>query len=727
MNQMKPIFLTIAIWLGFAASADEAVNDEQSSEIEEIVVSAHPLASDGLAQASDVLTGNELESKMVDNIGATVGNEPGVHNSAYGVGAGRPVIHGLGGPRVRVMEERVDTLDVSVNSGDHAVAIDPFLAKSIEILKGSSTLLYGSGAIGGVVNVQTDRIPQEVPERLQGSFSIRGSNNGSGKNGSFRLDGGGGNIGWHIDAFSRDSDDYEIPGYAESALLRALEEEEEHHEDDHDDEADDHDEEEHHEDEHEDEHEEVFGVLTGSAVDVRGGSVGASAIGESGFIGFSVSNLDSSYGIPGHSHAHGHHEDEHHDEDEHDDDHAEDEHDDEEHHGEEDEVPPIVELEQTRIDFEAGLENPFSGFDNLNLRLGINDYEHSESEGEEVGVLFSNEAWEGRAELTHGSDLGWRGAFGVQLGNREFSATGEGASTPLIETSSSGLFWVGERSLGESTLETGVRFDRVSHDPSQGQSRSFNGLSASLGFVIPLSDVWQGSLLADLSSRAPVGEELFLDNPHPGLGVFEVGDLDLDNERARNLSSTLIGAGDNWTLSGTFYYTSFSGFIYQAATGEEHDGFDVYQYSQSDATFPGFEIEGSVTVAEWAEGQLELGAFFDTVSPSIDVSGNDNLPLIPPDRLGLSMEITNNRLLVSLDLVRASEQNDVGSLELPSESYTDLRARIAWRFRFDDRTLDLFLAGRNLTDDEQRLHTSVVKDRVPQPGRSIETGLRMRF
>ena len=173
--------------------------------------------------------------------------------------------------------------------------------------------------------------------------------------------------------------------------------------------------------------------------------------------------------------------------------------------------------------------------------------------------------------------------------------------------------------------------------------------------------------------------------------------------------------------------TDFVDFIYQAATGEERDGFDVRRYSQADATFAGFEVEGRVTVAEWDAGRLEVGAFFDTVSPEIDVVGNDNLPLIPPNRIGLSLEFTGERLRANVDYVRAFEQDEVADFELPSDAYNDLRARVSWRFRPNDTTLDLFLAGRNLTDDEQRLHTSVVKDLAPQPGRTIEAGLLMRF
>ena len=396
-------------------------------------------------------------------------------------------------------------------------------------------------------------------------------------------------------------------------------------------------------------------------------------------------------------------------------------------HADEGEATPVVILEQTRIDMEAGLADPLGGFESLNLRLGINDYEHVENEAGEVGTAFSNSAWEARAELTHGPVGAWRGALGGQFGNREFSVAGEEAFTPPVDTSSFGLFWVGERPLGDLGLEAGLRYDRVEHTPAQGQSRDFSGASASLGLIVPLAEGWGATLLADYSSRAPVGEELFSDSPHPGTGVYEIGNPELDLEQARNLAATLNGDGGRWSVEGTFYYTSFPDFIYQAATGEEREGFAVRRYSQADATFPGFEVEGRVTIAEWAAGTLDLGAFFDMVSPTIDVSGNDNLPLIPPDRTGVSLAFTSDRLRANVDFVRASEQDEVAEFELPSEGYDDLRARIAWRFRPGDATVDLYLAGRNLTDDEQRLHTSVVKDLAPQPGRTIEAGLRMRF
>ncbi|MCY4094878.1 MAG: TonB-dependent receptor [Gammaproteobacteria bacterium] len=723
MKLKQPVIWAAMSCLAIAAIAQDGSSEDDSDVIEEVVVKAHPLGQDGLAQPSDVLDADELELKAVDNIGATVGTTPGVHNSSYGVGAGRPVIHGLSRARVRVMADQIDTLDVSVSSEDHAVTVDPIVVERIEILKGSSTLLYGSGAIGGVIDIQTGRIPNEVPQRVEGTIDVRGTDNGNGVNGSFRLNGGQENLAWHIDAFSREAEDYDIPGLAESAYQIAAEEEETHH-DEHDDHEHEHEDADHHEEE-EEHGEEAHGFLPGSGVESRGGSVGFSVVGERGFAGVSISRLDSEYGIPGHSHAH--HDHGHHDEEEHHEEEEEHHEEEEEHHDEEEEMPPVVDLLQTRIDLEAGLADPFGAFENLNFRLGINDYEHAENEAGEVGTVFTNNAWEARAQLTHGLMGSWSGTFGLQFGDREFSVVGEEAATPPVDTSSFGLFWAGERSLGDLGLEAGLRYDRVKHDPHGNSSRGFNTASASIGLIMPLNESWSGTLLADLSSRAPVGEELFSDSPHPGTGVFEVGHPELDHESARNLSATLSGGAEGWSLSGTFYYTLFSDFIYQAATGEEREEFEVYLYSQADATFPGFEVEGRVTVAEWGDRRLELGAFFDTVSPTLDISGNDNVPLIPPDRIGLNLAFTSDRLRANVEYIRASEQDDVAVLELPSDSYADLRARIAWRVRPGDRTVDLFLAGRNLTDDEQRLHTSVVKDLAPQPGRTVEAGMRLRF
>ena len=686
-----------------AVSGHEDDHGHNGEAIEEIVIMGHPLSAEGLATPADVLANRELKRKLADSIGATVAGEPGIHSSSFGVAVGRPVIHGLGGARVRVMEDRIDAMDVSVTSGDHAVTVDPFIADRVEIFKGSGTLLYGSGAIGGVVDTHTGRIPHTVPEELGGKLSLGWADNADAGNGLFRLDGGAGSLAWHLDGFRRDADDYEIPGFAESALLRSMEEE--HEEEGHEGEDGE-------EEDHDEEEEEAFGVLSASGQDVQGGSAGLSLVGGRGFIGVAVSNLDAEYGIPGHGDAHGHEE--------------EGQEGEEEEH--EEEGTPFIDLKQTRVDFEAALADPLPGFLNLNVRLGVNDYEHAEVEPSgEVGTAFDNQAWEARVELTHGTAAGWEGAIGLQLADRSFTVVGEEAFTPPVDTSSLGVFWVGQRSFEDFEFEAGVRLESVEHEPEVGDGKEFTTVSASLGAIIPLDAAWTASVLADYSSRAPVGEELFSAGPHLATQSFEIGNPEIQDEQALNFSATLRGDGARWSFAGTLYYTSFADFIYQAATGEERDGLIVRRFAQADATFTGLDLEASVTVAEWGDSQLELTGFFDMVSAELDVSGNEYLPRIPPSRAGIGLQFDSGGFSANLDYVRASKQDSVADYELPTEGYGDLRVYLSYEIETGKRLTEVYLRGRNLTGDEQRKHTSIIKDLAPDPDRTIEAGVRFRF
>ena len=216
-------------------------------------------------------------------------------------------------------------------------------------------------------------------------------------------------------------------------------------------------------------------MLSGSGQDVQGGSAGLSLVGDRGFIGVAVSNLDAEYGIPGHGDTHGHEEEG------------------QEGGGEEheEEGTPFIDLKQTRVDFEAALADPLPGFSNLNVRLGVNDYEHAEVEPSgEVGTAFDNQAWEARVELTHGTAAGWEGAIGLQLADRSFTVVGEEAFTPPVDTSSLGVFWVGQRSFEEFEFEVGVRLESAELRPAVGDGKDFTAVSASLGAIVPLDATW---------------------------------------------------------------------------------------------------------------------------------------------------------------------------------------------------------------------------------------------
>ena len=701
-SPLRGIFLLSL--LSVAVSGAVQAQAPANSEIEEIFVRAHPLSAEGLAQPISVLTRDVLRRVVSPSLAETLRDIPGVHSSNFGQAVGRPVIRGLGGPRVKVMEDRIDSLDVSVSSPDHMTMIEPFTAESIEVLKGPSTLLYGSGAIGGVVDVHTGRILHEVPDSPMGSLELRDSDNANQRTAAGRIDGGVGNFGFHADGFHRSADEYEIPGYAELAAFRAQEEAEGGHDD------------EGHDDEHGDD--EAYGVLPNSQLEAQGGAIGGSFVGERGFFGMSVSSYNAEYGLPGHSH--GHHEDE--------EEHGGEEHDEEGHNEEAEEGGSILDLSQTRFDIEAGLENPFAGISAVNFRLGYNDYEHVEFEGSgEEGTVFTTKAFESRLEFTHDDFFGFEGATGVQLSNREFSALGEEAFVQPVDTQTLGLFYVGQRSFGSLGLEAGVRYEHVEQDPTVGSTRDFNLGSASLGLIQPLSGGWILSGQLDYSTRAPVAEELFSDGPHLATQTFEIGDRGLNEETAANLSAMLRYNLSNLNFSLNAYITEFDDFIYEANTGLEMDELPVLQWTQAGATFSGFEADASWQTMNWQGGGLSLNAGFDVVTARLNSGTNRNIPRIPPQRLRLGAVMDWNGWLAEVSWRRVSDQNDTGLGEIRTEGFDDLRLHVNYTMDIGRSSVELFLSGRNLTDDEQRYHTTFIKDLAPQPGRTVEAGARVYF
>src|SRR5690606_17571441 len=296
----------ILLALAVPASAQDAVPDDAGHEhgvtdLDTLRVRANPIArtADDLARPVAVLAGERLDDAKANSIGETVARLPGVQSSFFGAGVGRPIIRGMEGARVQVLSDGLSAGDVSTVSVDHAVSIEPFLANQIEVLKGPASLLYGNGAIGGAVNVVDGRIPEAATSRpLEGRAELRAGSVNDERTGMLRLDGtsASGRLVFHIDALHRATGDIDIPGYAESAVLRDA-----HGHDDHD-----HD---HDHDHDEGDHEDARGTLPNSFVRTDSGALGLSWVGDRGFIGIGQSLFNTRYGVPGHVHAeddHGH-------------------------------------------------------------------------------------------------------------------------------------------------------------------------------------------------------------------------------------------------------------------------------------------------------------------------------------------------------------------------------------------------------------------------------------
>lgn len=263
-----PLPLAVGLLCTAPAFAQTPSSSDAPGAADEVVVTGVPLnrAPGELAQSVTVVAGDELERSRAATLGETLANQLGMSSSFFGAGASRPIIRGLGGARVRMLEDGIDSMDVATVSDDHAVTVDPLAAEQIEIFRGPTTLLYGSGAVGGVVNTVTTRVPMRAPEDgFEGAAELRGDTVADARGGALRLDAGGSRFAWHFDASSRDSGDYDIPAFARTEPQPG----------------------------------EVAGLLANSAAASDAAAFGAAWLGERGFVGASINAFDTFYGVPG--------------------------------------------------------------------------------------------------------------------------------------------------------------------------------------------------------------------------------------------------------------------------------------------------------------------------------------------------------------------------------------------------------------------------------------------
>lgn len=715
LRRPTPSLLATALALALASPAAfaETASDAQTKDLEAVVVTASPLKgnAESVATPVDVLYGEDLDKAKAGTLGETVAKLPGVQTTYFGTGVGRPIIRGQEGPRVQVLSGGIGSMDASTVSADHAVSIEPFLADQIEVLKGPATLLFGSGAIGGAVNVVDGRLAESIPDQpLSGRAEVRGNTVNDERTGMFRLDGVSGNWVLHVDGLVRDTDDYDIPGVA---ILHDHEEEEEHEEEP-----------------------QPKGTLPNSSVSTKAGAVGATYLGDRGYFGLAASTYRTNYGIPAGAHVHGEEEHDHEGE--------------EDHEHEEEEGPVRIDMVQNRLDMKVGVYNPVSFLESVNVRAAWNDYEHVELEGGEVGTRFTNEGYDARLEAVQKTWNGWRGAFGLQFGSTDFSAAGEEAFVPSTVTDALGLFVVQEKDFGPWKLELGGRYDQVKLKPDDRASTDFSAVNLSAAAIWRLSDGFDLRFGLDRSERAPTNEELFAGGTHVATQSIEIGDASLDTEKGVRAEIGAHWHTDRVDLKLAVYQTRFKDFIYLTDTGVEEEGYPVRLWTQDDATFTGAEAEAKIQLADTAAGAWDLRLYGDYMRAKLDGSGlrtvafevphgdhthgyevdiaqGGYLPRISPMRFGADLGWSLGGWRASLGAVRYGKQDDVAQNEEPSDGYTLVDAHVAYRWDRPASSWEVFLDGSNLTDEEARPHTSLLRDYAPLPGRGVAFGIRAYF
>jgi iron complex outermembrane receptor protein len=444
----------------------------------------------------------------------------------------------------------------------------------------------------------------------------------------------------------------------------------------------------------------IRGTLLNSDSSTRSNAVGVGYTGDKAFAGVSVSSLEYHYGIPvGPS------------------------------------IGPIdpdvestrIDMDQTRVDIKAGLKQPLSWLESVTLRYGHNDYEHLEHPIDDPeGTLFKNKGYEMRLEAVHSPLGAWRGAFGVQLGDRDFSAIGVETIVPNTTIKDSGVFIVEQADYDPFKFELGARDDKRSLDPENGDKVSINALSLSGGALWEFADHWHLALNLDRAQRAPDEEALFVNGAHDATGSFELGDPSLTKETANQADLALHYHSNDVQASVGAYVNNFKDFIYLVDTGQEEEGLPVRQWSQHDAKFHGFEGEVKFKLAENDSGRWDLRTFGDTVRAEL-TNGAGNLPRIAPGRLGASVMWKRNTWRASLGAIYYAKQDKTAPFETPTDAYTFVNAHLSYGFNTGRADWELFVDGTNLTDQLGRASTSFLKDRAPLPGRSILLGIRNFF
>ena len=666
-------------------------DDQPVTEMATVEVTA-PMKAEAPASAVPVtvLTGEDLQLKIGHSIGETLNSEAGVTSQSFGPGVGMPVIRGQTGPRVRVLNNAIGSNDVSQLSPDHAVSVEPILAERIEVLRGPSTLRYGSGAIGGVVNVIDNRIPEQTSDRLVGgAFAQRYDSAANESTTALKIEGGKSHLAYHLDGFYRDRDNLSIGGMAidelaaysiDPTLPVPLQN--------------------------------SHGVLPNTSAHAISGSAGLSLVGDPGFAGVAINRLENNYGVPPDGGG----------------------------------GPNVrIDLQQTKYDFNSELIQPLSWVEALRMRLGYTDYQHTEYDGALPGTAYSSQTYEGRMELVHQALGPLHGSVGFQAIASDFSAVDFGGLKTIVPNSqinSEGVFAVESFALGPVNYQVGARVEQTAIAPQNHSSFNYTPVSASASGLWNINDHHGLSLAVTRSQRAPQVQELLTHGFHDATRSYELGDAALDLETSYNLDLGYTFKADWAKAELNVFHNWVNNYIYQQRTGQfvyqdpvtgdalpcgtHQNCSPVVQTRQADATFKGFESKLMFNLMENRHGLVDLTLFGDYTRGEF-ANGND-VPRMPPLRYGFQLEYALDAWTSALRLTRGEAQNHPGVDDTNTPGYVLLNLSTQYQLKdFHEAKLLVFAKGNNLLNDNIRNSTSYLRNFAPEPGRGAEIGIRMSY
>lgn len=769
-----------------------AVGSEETL-LEEIVVTASFVGvnESSATRPIHVLDGKAMTDAGVQSLGEHVDALLGVSSADFGAAVGQPIIRGMSGNRVKVLNNGTVIRDVSALGPDHAVDVGLNDVKQIEIVRGPSALMYSNGSIGGIVNVVDNSIPTTDLEGFSGTFGAEAQSVNDGEAVDLTLRGNVGGLNLTYSYQDVDMEDYEIPKGA------VLDMHEGHHEEDH---------EEGHEEEHEGGHEEGHGdvdKLANSDVSTTSHRLGLSTTGEWGYVGLSYSDLSSTYGIPFHSEAaHEEHGDEH--EGEHEEGHEEGHEDEgEEHHEEHAGEHPdahgeeriFSKTESEIIALSGSFKTSIPFLNAIDFAVKNTDYElmeqHAEGEeeeGHEEGhdhaegpTVFSNEATEISVALDLSAGERIRRIV-LNYAEEEISIIGEEAFMAPVDSTETTLGFFSSDDLGFATLDLGVRLDQIDrdgfvaemhHEDEHGEEHegehdevhegeheehhedemvyepaSFSDEVFSAAATLRRNLNEHSSLALSLASvsKTPSAVELFMNGEHLASSRYEVGDITLDTERSDNIDLAFNFDYHNFFGSASIYYNRVDSYIYlRDELEEEHEAHMGAEHEEEHHEAEHVDHGGLILSeyrqqdAEFTGYEIEIGTRLTLPRGELELAlGRDevdaeftnggDVPRIVPARNMFTARYTVNDFSAKLLVKDVERQTRVAPGESTTDGFTLVNADASWSYGFTDSgRLTLTAFARNLTDEVARNHASFVKEQVPLPGRNFGVRVRLDF
>ena len=624
-------------------------------------------------QSVNLIGSTQIAERGSASLGEVLESETGVAKRSFGPGSSRPVIRGFDGDRVLVLQDGTRSGSVGSQSGDHGETVDPLSAERIEVVKGPGTLLYGSNAIGGVVNVINNDENQKH-KGFRGNLSLIGGTVDRQAAFSGGLEYGYENWLFRGNASVLRTGDYQTPiGRVQNSASRSTAQ--------------------------------SFGIgyygdkayiSGGYGFDLRRYGIPYAAFYEEGGFG----------NFPG------------------------------------DELPVVeeeIDLRQRQNNFRIrggfrNFDNPF--LSNIQYNLDYTVYRHKEIEiadgNESVGTIFDNKTFSYRSLFEQNKYGKLTGRFGFDGFSREYQVDGaEQLIEGKINQNSFAVFGLEELAFERVKFQFGGRLEsnRYNAENPIYLDRNFLGFSGGAGVNFSL---WNGgALIVNYSNsyRAPALEELYNNGPHIGNVTFEIGNQNLERERANGIDFSLRHQSEKFRITGNLYYYDIDNFVffaYQDADGDGQvdieDGLPVAEYNQAKAAYYGAELSGEYNFNKYLTGIVS----FDTVRAKLS-DLNINLPRIPPARARLGLDFHYNALSLRPEVVFAGRQNKTFPLETETAGYGLVNVAASYTVGSSHYAHIFTVNAANLTDKLYRNHLSFIKNLAPEPGRGIRFGYTFKF